>query len=93
MPKKVKVIKKRKNRDLKSLVEEFSEGVIFEYKPPVVVDMTKNADVCRKTTESSCWRPDIYLDYGCVECILKENCACPIKKLVKKDPPKRKRKK
>lgn len=90
MPK--KDAKKRKNRDLKTMVETFSKGVIFEYQPPTVVDLTKDAEICKKTTESSCWRPDIYLDLGCVECSINENCACPIKKMVKKDPPRRKRK-
>ena len=91
MPK--KEVKKRKNRDLKALVEKVSEGVIFEYQPPTIVDLTQNADVCRKTTESSCWRPDIYLDLGCVECSINEYCACPIKKMVKKEPGNRRKKK
>lgn len=89
MPKKEKKPTKiRKNRDLKALVEDVSGGVIFEYKPPVVVDLTKNTDVCKQTTESSCWRPDIYLDLGCVECSINEHCACPIKKMIKRDEPK-----
>jgi hypothetical protein len=88
-----KEAKKRKNRDLKALVEEVSEGIIFEYKPPTIVDLTKNAEVCRQTTESSCWRPDIYLDLGCVECSINEHCACPIKKMVRRDTPKGRRKK
>jgi predicted metal-dependent RNase len=84
--------KVRKNRDLKALIENVSEGVIFEYKPPTVVDLTKNKEVCESITQSSCWRPDIFLDYGCVECPIQENCICPIKKLVKKEPSRRKKK-
>lgn len=90
MPK--KEIKKRKNRDIKALVEDITVNVIFENKPPTIVDLTKNAEVCRETTKSSCWRPDIYLDLGCVECSINEHCACPIKKMIKKEPPKRRKK-
>jgi hypothetical protein len=90
MSKKIK--KPRKNRDLKALIENVSEGVIFEYKPPTTIDLTKNAEVCREVTKSSCWRPDIYLDYGCVACSINKNCACPIKKMIKKEPPKRRKK-
>jgi hypothetical protein len=28
-----------------------------------------------------CWRPDIFLNLGCAECVLAKNCACPIKDL------------
>ena len=88
-----KEVKKRKNRDLKALIENVSDRVIFEHKPPTIIDLTKNAEVCRETTKSCCWRPDIYLDFGCVECSLNENCASPIKKMVKRDTPKGRRKK
>ena len=77
----------KKNRDLKDLVENPPEGVIIEHRPPNIIDLTKNKEVCEKITESSCWRPDIYLDLGCLECSIKEFCICPIKKLIKRDEP------
>ncbi len=84
--------KKRKNRDLKGLVENPPEGVIIEHRPPNIVDLAKNKEVCEQITQSSCWRPDIYLDLGCLECSINEYCACPIKKLIKRDEPLRGRK-
>ena len=90
MPK--KNAKTRKNRNIKALVENASESVIFEPKPPNIVDLTKNKEVCESITKSSCWRPDIFLDYGCVECPIQEHCICPIKKMIKKEPSRRKKK-
>lgn len=49
------------------------------YKTRVVIDLTKDKDTCKEYTVFACHRPDIYLDYGCGECALKKNCACPIK--------------
>ena len=51
--------------------------------------MVKNKDVCAEVTQFACWRPDIYLDLGCEACILKDNCACPIKNLKRKPHAKR----
>jgi hypothetical protein len=87
-----KEVKKNKNKNLKQLIEKNLDRVIFEYKPPTTIDLTKNAEVCREVTKSSCWRPDIYLDYGCVACSINKNCACPIKKMIKKEPSKRRKK-
>lgn len=84
--------KNRKNRDLKDLVENPPEGVIIQHSLPNIVDLTKNKEVCEQITQSSCWRPDIYLDLGCLECSLKEYCICPIKKLLRRDEPLRSRK-
>jgi hypothetical protein len=61
-------------------------------KPREIIDMTKNKEVCQEVTSSSCWRPDIYLDYGCSECKLVKNCASSIKN-VKRIPERKKRKK
>lgn len=44
------------------------------------IDMVKNKEVCKEVTVFACWRPDIYLDFGCAECSIYDNCACPIKK-------------
>lgn len=44
-----------------------------------VVNLAKDKDACKHHTSFSCARPDIYLDYGCKECILQKNCVCPIK--------------
>jgi len=86
-------VKKRKNRNLRTLVEEISGKNIFEYKPKTIINLNTNAEACREITKSSCWRPDIYLDLGCIECSLNENCACSIKKMIKRDSPKGRRKK
>jgi DNA-directed RNA polymerase subunit M/transcription elongation factor TFIIS len=43
------------------------------------VDMVKDKNLCSQVTSFACWRPDIFLDHGCGECILQKNCACPIK--------------
>ena len=48
------------------------------YKNRTVYDLTKDKDVCKSYTYFACHRPDVYLDYGCDECLLKKNCACPI---------------
>jgi hypothetical protein len=48
------------------------------------IDMVKNKEVCEEVTSFACWRPDIYLDFGCAECVLVKNCACPIKNLKRK---------
>lgn len=49
-----------------------------------LIDMVKNKEVCAEVTSFACWRPDIYLDYGCSECSLVKNCVCPIKNLKRK---------
>ena len=51
------------------------------HKPKTTIDLTKDKDMCREITSSACWRPDIYLDYGCNECYLVKNCACAIKNI------------
>jgi len=58
-------------------------------KPRVSIDMVKNKEVCREVTASACWRPDIYLDFGCSECKLVKNCASAIKNLKRKPQNKR----
>ena len=44
-----------------------------------IYDLAKDKEMCKVYTSFSCHRPDIYLDLGCVECVLQKNCACPIK--------------
>jgi hypothetical protein len=51
----------------------------FRVYEPNVIDLTKDKEMCKKYTYFSCHRPDIYLDYGCDECAIKKNCACPLK--------------
>jgi hypothetical protein len=48
------------------------------------INITKDKDVCREHTSFSCHRPDIYLDYGCIECSLQKACACPLKDINRK---------
>jgi hypothetical protein len=54
------------------------------FKPRVVVDLSKDPEECKKTTQFACFRPDVYLDYGCEFCSLYKHCACPIKDGVNK---------
>ena len=61
----------------------------MQWKGSEPIDMVKNKDVCAEVTAHACWRPDIYLDFGCSECILRENCACPVKNLKHKSHAKR----
>jgi hypothetical protein len=48
------------------------------------IDMVKNKEVCIEVTAFACWRPDVYLDFGCSECSIAKHCACPIKNLKRK---------
>lgn len=96
--KKIKSKNSLKKKRQKKLIQEFTnevtvKGAQFEFKPPETVDLTQNKTVCEEVTRSSCWRPDIYLDYGCKHCYIKDNCVCPIKNL-KREPanPRRNRK-
>lgn len=82
-----KKVKVKKNRDLKKMMENPSEGIIMKYKPPNIIDLTKNKEMCENITRSSCWRPDIFLDKGCLECTIHHYCICPIKKLIKREEP------
>lgn len=72
-------VDRRRNR---KIAEEFKDkSLLFDFKGPDKINMVKNKEVCAHVTKHACWRPDIYLDVGCSVCILKENCACPIKNL------------
>jgi hypothetical protein len=84
-------VKKFKSKDAinrkrqKKIAEEYKRAPIslnFQRSEPI--DMVKNKEVCAQVTAHACWRPDIYLDLGCESCILKNNCACPIKNLKRK---------
>jgi hypothetical protein len=76
-----------KKTKTKKLTENPSESIIIEHKVRNIIDLTKNKEICEEITRSSCWRPDIFLDLGCLECALKECCICPIKKLIRRDKP------
>jgi len=53
------------------------------------IDLTKNEKVCAEITASSCWRPDIYLDFGCESCKISKFCSCRLKNLKRKPQNKR----
>jgi len=79
-------VKKFKSKDAvdrkrsRKVAEEYKRSPIqMTFKGPECINMVKNKEVCAQVTAFACWRPDIYLDLGCNECILKDNCACPIK--------------
>jgi hypothetical protein len=77
---------RKKEEDLSEEEVEMRRDAIRDFIPKIdfnagirTVDLKKDAEECAKYTESSCFRPDIYLDYGCFECFLYKNCKCPIK--------------
>lgn len=96
--KKIKSKTSLKKKRQKKLIQEFTNEINsnrarFEFKEPVSVDLRENKNVCEEITRTSCWRPDIYLDYGCKHCSIKDNCVCRLKNL-KREPynPRRNRK-
>jgi hypothetical protein len=92
-------VKKFKSKDAvdrkrqKKIAEEYkAKPIVMQWKGSEPINMVKNKDVCADVTQFACWRPDIYLDLGCEACILKDNCACPIKNLKRKPHAKRSQK-
>jgi len=84
--KKFKTPKALQRKRRKKIVEEFYKDNIrepYQWKGTQEINLLINKEYCEELTSVSCWRPDIYLDLGCNECILKENCRCPIKDLKK----------
>jgi hypothetical protein len=83
---KEKVIQVLTREEMQARRDAISETLpkIDFYKTRVIIDITKDKDVCRAYTSFSCHRPDIYLDYGCAECALQKNCACAIKDVNRK---------
>ncbi len=84
-------VKKFKSKDAvdrkrqKKVAEEYKDKpIVMQWKGSEPINMVKNKEMCEKVTQHACWRPDIYLDLGCEACILKDNCACPIKNLKRK---------
>jgi hypothetical protein len=84
-------VKKFKSKDAvdrkrqKKVADDYKhKPIIVQWKGSEPINMVKNKDVCAEVTQFACWRPDIYLDLGCEACILKDNCACPIKNLKRK---------
>lgn len=65
----------------------------MKFSDPIIIDLTKNKDACKQWTYFACHRPDIYLDYGCSECVLQKHCACPIKNINRKPDSYRRKKK
>ena len=89
-------VKKFKSKDAidrkrqRKVADEYKhKPIIVQWKGSEPINMVKNRDVCAEVTQFACWRPDIYLDLGCEACILKDNCACPIKNLKRKPHAKR----
>lgn len=89
-------VKKFKSKDAVDRKRQKKVADDYKHKPIIVkwkgsdpINMVKNKDVCAEVTQFACWRPDIYLDLGCEACILKDNCACPIKNLKRKPHAKR----
>jgi hypothetical protein len=72
--------RKRKKKIVKEFCKELDRQP-YQWKGVQPVNLITNKEYCEELTKVSCWRPDIYLDFGCKECILKDNCQCPIKNL------------
>ena len=89
--KKEYVAKVLTREEMEDRAEEIRKNIpkIDLNKPRVSIDMVKNKEVCQEVTASACWRPDIYLDYGCSECKLAKHCACKSKNLKRKPQNKR----
>lgn len=84
--KKLKKIKEKKitREERVNALKQHARAFQFEYKPNVI-DLVKNVDECVSATQSTCWRPDIFLNNNrtCNNCVLHVNCACPSKRLSK----------
>ncbi len=79
-------VKKFKSKDAvdrkrqRKVAEEYKrKPIIMQWKGTELISLVENKEVCEQVTKIACWRPDIYLDYGCSACVLASNCACPIK--------------
>jgi hypothetical protein len=82
-PKSKRVLKKEKLDSLFNFVENYKPAVIdYESKKR----NAKNNFIQIVSKETTCLRPDIYLDYDrfCDACPLSEYCNCTIKKFSKK---------
>ena len=79
--KKDKVVQVLTREEMQARRDAISETLpkIDFYKTREPISLVKDKDACKAFTSFACHRPDIFLDYGCSECILQKNCACPIK--------------
>lgn len=65
----------------------------MKFSDPIIINLAKDKEACKKWTYFACHRPDIYLDYGCAECVLQKHCSCPIKDVLRKADSHRRKKK
>ena len=79
--KKERVVEVLTREEMQARRDKISETLpkIDFHKDRTIYDISKNKDKCKEYTYFSCHRPDIYLDYGCQECVLSKYCVCPIK--------------
>jgi hypothetical protein len=92
LPESKKIEPKVLTRDeMEDRAEEIRKNIpkIDLQKPNDIFNLIKNKEICQKITETSCWRPDIYLDLGCSSCKLVQNCKCSIKNLKRKPIPRK----
>jgi hypothetical protein len=77
----VKVVDMITREEMQARRDAISETLpkIDFHKTRIVYDLVKDKDMCKAYTDFSCHRPDIYLDYGCKECALQNNCEAKIK--------------
>lgn len=82
---KPKVVEVLTREDMEARREEISASLPkMKFNDPIIVDLRKDKEFCKKHTYFACHRPDIYLDYGCNECHISKHCLCPIKNINRK---------
>jgi len=89
-----KIEKTEKRKEVLKYIEEKTGAYMVNTRIRQCVDFTNNAQVS-KLTESSCLRPDIYLnnDRHCNGCHIYELCKCPIRRWKSENEEKSKKKK
>lgn len=82
---------KKKETELTEDEIQFRKEAIRDFLPKLdinsgkrKVDLKTDHEECERITKSACFRPDVYLDYGCFNCSLYKHCKCGIKLRIKK---------
>jgi hypothetical protein len=83
--KKAKRNTKCEREDSVNTLKQHAREYVFQYNPQII-DLTKNAEECKRATTGVCLRPDIFLNNNrsCHNCAIYEHCACSSKHIDKK---------
>ncbi len=86
--------KLEKRKEVLKYIQDKNSAYYVKNTPPQYIDLKNSAQVA-KLTESSCMRPDIYLnnDRACNGCYIYKLCKCPIRKWADEQTKQNKRKK